>query len=258
MEKETPRNRFNIRRRDIVLSTVLAASLSHGVNEVTTSGKTLTPETVYPDEIFKPVTLDLTERFDKERIPHSSLIVELPKPISKAEQKKLDQKMELEEIVEVMENNHDTFPKKYINDVEMYYPIYKDVADKYNLDWYLLFIVHEKETGASAGKNGFKPDSYYVGAMQRDPNVWGDDYVKKASEGLEHLAMFPQRHENDWSDIAAASKSLSANYYKYKEEGDSKKEAVLKALLLYSAEGPARQRFEMFKEYNEVFKDLNN
>lgn len=257
MEKETPRNRFNIRRRDIVLSTVLAVSLSHGVNEVTTSGKTPTPETVYPDEIFKPVTLDLAERFDKQVIPYSDIVVELPKPLSKEEQKKLDQKKELGEIVDLMENNSDTFPKKYIKDVEIYYPIYKDVADKYKIDWYLLFIVHEKETGASAGKNGFKSDSYYIGAMQRDPNVWGDDYVETASEGLEHLAKLPQREENDWSDIAAASKSLRDNYFKYKEQGDSKNEAVLKALLRYSAEGPARDRFEMFKEYDEVFKDLN-
>lgn len=256
MEKDLKKGRFAIRKRDILLNLSLAAALSAGLKQAEVSGIEPSQHTSYPDEDFKPVVIyeDSIDRF-KKLTPYSN-IDELERnferhaiTIDTKEEKDVN---ELDQIISKMKSNNDLFNRKYIEDVEMYYPIYKAVADKYDLDWYLIWIVHEKETGASAGKAGFASDSYYVGAMQRDPNIWTEEFVDKASEGLEDLAKLPQRHKDDWKEIAAGAKILDRNFDKYNEDLSENK-AVLKALLLYSAEEPARERFDIYKDYKEVF-----
>ena len=160
-------------------------------------------------------------------------------------------KLELSEINKILDEHPNVFSKKYKTDINLYYPIYKLIADKFNIDWYLIFIVHENETGASAGWRGFTSESYYKGAMQRDPNIWTEDFVDKAAEGLEDLAGFPQRHKDDWREIAAGAAILERNIVQYKSEGNDT--AVRKALLLYSANGPAEKRFALYERYKPMF-----
>lgn len=133
----------------------------------------------------------------------------------------------------------------------MYYPFYKAVADKYNIDWYLLWIIHEGETGASAGKKGFLSTSPYVGGMQILP-MW-QKYAAKASGGLENLRSLPQRHANDWEQIALAAWIIDRNIKQYENNGDSKNVAVHNALKLYSALGPAERRFTLYVQYGKIF-----
>lgn len=209
-----------------------------------------------PQNDFQPLILPI-----EPRVKEHDLTVPIPKPIvseptvepslTKEEQKQQEQKKELDAIVSKMKTHNDLFSNKYIRDAKMYYPIYKEIADKFHLDWYLLWIVHEKETGASAGTRGFAPDSYYVGAMQRDPNIWDQDFVNYAAKGLEDLAKLPQRHKEDWKEIAAGAAILDRNIDKYKSRGNDA--SVHKALLLYSAKGPAEERFKMYKQYEAVF-----
>lgn len=252
MEKDLQKGRFAIKKRNIVLSTFLAASLSAGISEPLTSGKDISKATIYPESSFSPVTIPNDQNNKRS---YSNMEV-LPSPsVTTPETSEQKQKQELEQVLSDMKANDELFNKKKIQDVRMYYPIYKAASDKYDLDWFLLFIVHEAETGASRGEKGFAPDSYYVGAMQRDPNIWSDEYVKKSADGLEKLAKLPQRHKDDWKEIAAAAHMLSDNYHKYEEQGESKGKAILKALIRYSAEEHARDRFELYKKYNTVFND---
>ena len=230
MERNLHRDRFISLRKKIAMSTVLAASLSAGINEFNMPGHEITPEKVYPQDIFTPIIIPESDNYDNRKMPYSNLIVELPKPVpvlSKEEKREAKINQELEQVVNIMKDTPNTFSKKYIKDVKIYYPIYKAVADKYDLDWYLLFIIHEKETGASAiGSKGFASDSYYKGGMQRDPNIWTDGYVKNASQGLGYLAKLPQRHKGDSAEIAGAGRSVAANQHKYESRGYSKSEAV--------------------------------
>jgi hypothetical protein len=250
MEKETKKGRFAIKRRNVVLSTFLAASLSAGMTESLTSGKNPSEVTTYPQSDFNPVTIYQ----DSENKRAYSNIEIAPTPIPEKTKEEKD-KEELGKILDIMKTHDEVFNNKKIEDVKMYYPIYKAASEKYDIDWFLLFIVHEAETGASRGDRGFAPDSYYIGAMQRDPNVWPDFYVEKSADGLEELAKLPQRHKNDWKEIAAAAHMLSDNFHNYKDQGESRGKAVLKALIRYSAEEYARDRFELYKEYNKVFNN---
>lgn len=256
MERNQPRDRFISLRKKIAISTVLAASLSAGVNELNMSGHEPTPERVYSQDIFTPIIIPESNNYDSRIIPYSNLIVELPKPLpvlSKEEKREAKINQELEKVVDIMKDTPNTFSKKYIKDVKIYYPIYKTVADKYNMDWYLLFIVHEKETGASAGTRGFLQSSYYKGAMQRDPNTWDQGFVNKSAKELGDLAHLPQRHKDDWKEIAAGAAILERNIVQYKSEGIDV--AVHKSLLLYSANGPAEKRFALYKKYKNIFSN---
>lgn len=158
---------------------------------------------------------------------------------------------ELIKIVRIVDNNPQMFSEKKREDLKMYYPIYKPVADRFEIDWYLIFIVHEAETGASAGTRGFAADSYYKGAMQLDPNIWDQDFIKGASKGLKYLSVIPQRHEDDWMQIAAGAKILSRNFHAYESLG--KHEAVLRALRLYSSREQAEKRYKTYLKYDELF-----
>jgi hypothetical protein len=145
------------------------------------------------------------------------------------------------------------FSLKWQEDFNIYGRIYMEVSEKFaNVDWFLLWIVHEAETGASDSITAFNGGSApYVGGMQRNPAYWSESYVEQASQGLEFLAKFSQRHSSDWREIAAAASEISNNLKQYKNLG--KEKSVLNALLLYSAEGPATERFNKWLVLKDVF-----
>lgn len=242
MEREKfSRSEFSIKKAlgKVVLSSAVAFSASHAlpIRENDRSDDAQPVIARYDSSLFQTI--------------EPEIVYEAPK-LTKKQIKKIEEQENLENVVSAMESDK-MFKKRHVKDVKIYYPIYKAVADKYDLDWYLLFIVHEHETGASAGT---RVNPYYVGGMQRDPNVWTEEYVDKAFDGLEHLARLPQRRKGDAREIAAAGRILNANYDKYKGQGDSKNEAVLKALLLYSAERPAYERFDDYKDYKKVLDQV--
>lgn len=244
MERET------ISRRDFLK----AAAVGVIGLVVKSSADAVFSDNLTKDYDIEPVTLP-TETTESEFLT-SGKIVEFPKKfveqkLSPAQIREKQVKSELSNILKIMSEHPRVFSKKKKEDIKIYYPIYRAVADKYKLDWYLLFIVHEAETGASSGKRGFVPDAQYQGAMQLDRNTWSDDYIQKATKGLKYLAKLPQRHSDDWEQIAAGGKILGANIRKYKRLG--KEEAVLNALLLYSSDEQALKRFRTYKQYEKLF-----
>lgn len=221
---------------------------------VKSSADTVFPDNISEDYSIEPVALP-TATDEPELVTHEK-IIEFPKKfveqkLSPAQIREKQVKSELSNILKIMSEHPRVFSKKKKEDIGIYYRIYRAVADRYKLDWYLLFIVHEAETGASARERGFVPDAQYQGAMQLDRNIWSDDYIQKATKGLKYLAKLPQRYSDDWEQIAAGGKILGANIRKYKRLG--KEEAVLNALLLYSSDEQALKRFRTYKKYQELF-----
>ncbi len=252
MEKEVRKGRHALRRRNVVLGTILAASLSFVAKDSSSEGKEAYQYAPYPREDFQTLVIPKIVDDSPDLKPYSSPEVNV-NPVSKKEQEEQKTSEELQGVISKMKAHEDIFSDKYIKDVKMYYPIYKAVADKYHMDWYLLWIVHENETGASAGTRGFAPSSYYKGAMQRDPNIWTKNFVDNAAEGLEDLANVSQRHKDDWKEIAAGAKILQRNIERYANLG--KTDAILNSLLLYSADGPAHKRFNLYQKYSKIFSD---
>lgn len=183
--------------------------------------------------------------------PFQEIPAPSPEPtLSPKELREQKIKLELSEINKILDAHPNVFSRKYKKDINLYYPIYKPIADKFNIDWYLIFIVHEKETGASAGTRGFLPSSYYKGAMQRDPILWDEDYVKEAVKELEYLKDLPQRHSDDWREIATGAAILNRNIDYYMRLG--KDRAVFNSIRIYSP-GSFDKRFELYKEYKSLF-----
>jgi len=246
MEKD----RIFIRKRDIVLGTVLAASLSAAVQSA--GAKSPSKPEIYPQSAFRPAEI-LDKEFQRNKNYTSSgkgLKIEIPVPTSLSKEEQINQ--ELKQVLEIMSANPDIFKQKYIEDVKMYYPIYKAAGDKYNVDWFLLWIVHEAETGASNSKIAFNGGTIpYFGGMQRNPQIWPQSYVDEAYSGLEFLDNVKTKHKTDAKEIAAAARELGTNINKYIDLGKDK--AVLNALLLYSADEPAKLRFRQYKNYEEIF-----
>ena len=253
MEKERKHGIIAVNKKHIVVSLALSAVLSGVPNNINSEGHDIYEYAPISREYFSPITIYDLKKDDSPDllIPYSSAEKETStsRPLTKKELEEQKIKSELKDIVNSMREHN--ISSKHIKDVTMYYPIYKAVADKYDMDWYLIWIVHERETGASAGKRGFVPSSYYKGAMQRDPNVWSQSFVDNAAKGLKDLAKLPQRHKNDWKEIAAGAAILDRNINKYEDSGKIK--AVLKSLILYSSDGEAYKRFNLYRKYHKIF-----
>jgi hypothetical protein len=204
-------------------------------------------------DVFTSPVLD-TQLVRAESSSSSALSEPVLKPLTSKEskeQKALRYKNELEVVLKQMNEHH--FSAKYKRDVKMYYRIYKEVAEKYNMDWYLLWIIHEAETGASAGKRGFAPGSYYIGGFQIAP-FW-QKYANQAFRGLGDLSIIKTRHKSDAKQAALAGWILHRNItHSMKHHGASENSAVHNALRLYSARRPAEKRYKQYVKYKKIFK----
>jgi hypothetical protein len=135
------------------------------------------------------------------------------------------------------------------DDLEMYYPIYKAVEEKFNIPWHLLWIIHIEESSMSKNHDAFeKKDGScgQYGAMQRHTCFHFDENVNFASKGLESLKDLPQRQHDDWKEISWAAMKL-------REDWDSKG-SLLEALKRYSAEEPAIRRYNIYLENQKLFE----
>lgn len=137
--------------------------------------------------------------------------------------------------------------EQYVEDLDIYYPIYKVAADRFDVPWYLLWIVHEQESTASRDQNAFLANSVHYGAMQRAKKYHPDEIVNRISEPSALLAFLPQRYAYDWREIIWAAAKL-------REDSDNYG-GLEKALYHYSDDGPAAYRWQLFQRYSQVFED---
>lgn len=243
MEKENSFSRRDFIKR-VATTTVGAVGVTFASGPIASGIEAMVKDNSEPEPSFESVTLPNDLNSDIPKVPslrRENLRQERQEQVAR----------EMTKIEKIMEANPNVFSRKKIKDFSMYYPIYRPIADKFQIDWYLIFIVHEAETGASAGKKGFLDESYYKGAMQLDPEYWDQEYIKKAAKGLSYLANLPQRHADDWMNIAAGSKILADNFHKHKNL--TKDRAVLFSLRRYSSREQADKRFETYKRFEKLF-----
>lgn len=156
-----------------------------------------------------------------------------------------------EEVLTVMRTRPEQFSPSDLEDVSMYYPIYEAVGKVNDIDWYLIWIIHRSESTCSEDPNAFEPGRLHYGAMQRAITVHEQYMVESAAVGLEYLSQLPQRHFDDWKEIAWATKKLRGNADQGVEMGY---EPIQYALLRYSAAGPAYERYALYQSYQQVFE----
>ena len=158
---------------------------------------------------------------------------------------------EQSEVMKIVENNPQVFSEQDAVDVGMYYPIYKAAGDKFNVDWYLLWIIHQKESTVSRNPNAFNGSNGYVGAVQRNPYFYPEKIVDEASKGLENLADLSQRHPTDWREIAFAAWKISRDRDGYQKRGMS--QPLLLALEAYGEDNEANKRWQTYNSLKPIF-----
>lgn len=191
---------------------------------------------------FVPPVPDFEQEPDREVIELSPL--ELYLQTIEQEQAQLRKVVEEYNLISPLK---DLIQAEQLEDFEIYYPIYKAGEQKYNIPWFLLWIIHEHETVAS--RDVAPERSGYRGSMQLAPMHMNNPYIYNAPQEYEFLdEINSQRYlrrngwlTNDWEEIlrGAAYTRLFA---------DSKKLADDEAAILsvvrnnYSAVVYGRQR----------------
>ena len=61
-----------------------------------------------------------------------------------------------DQVLEVLREHSEVFSQNDIEDIGIYFPIYEKVGERYDLPWYLLFIVHKAESTASRNEGAFE------------------------------------------------------------------------------------------------------
>ncbi len=264
MEKDVSRQRFTIRKRDLVIGTAFAAAIAVGVKGNPATGKEPYKYAPYPQSDLKPFVLPGTNVQDNERGPGKILSVVVPSPVpQEPSADKIRKQLEninvstpFDNVVYEMQSHPEVFSQKDITDIKMYYPIYKAVADKFNIDWYLIWINHEGETGASNSKVAFNGGSYpYFGGWQRDVRMWPESFVANAFKGLEYLQGVKTRNKTDAREAAAMAAQVAPNIKQYLNLGPYK--AVLNAERLFTGDkqgtGLSLTRANLWQECSKIF-----
>ncbi len=99
-------------------------------------------------------------------------------------------------------------PSQQLEDFTMYFPIYYGGQTKYEIPWFLLWIIHTHETTVSRASDPER--NGYRGAMQLHP--MHEVELKDAGAGWEFLDDLDQRYlkkhgfrTNDWEEIFKAA-----------------------------------------------------
>jgi len=148
-----------------------------------------------------------------------------------------------------------------LEDFDTYFPIYLAAELKYEIPWYLLWIIHVHETTAS--RERWPEVGGYKGAMQRSVLYYPDSVVAEAVRGWEALGLLPQRYSqtrgyftNDHEEIFFAAWKLrnDTNQIKKNNPDLSYEESFLKAQYRYCAPEFAAQRIRQYQYIKEIFE----
>ncbi len=124
-------------------------------------------------------------------------------------------------------------------DLQIYYPIYRAAQDRFGVPWELIWIIHEAESNISRNGSAYECN-IHCGPMQRSVAYHPQEDVNRANVGLEYLQNLPVRHFDDAAEIVWAAAAI--------DEWAGLERDYQKALLKYSARGPAQERFQRFLE----------
>lgn len=168
----------------------------------------------------------------KPQVPQ--VVEKLPLPQMTAEGAQLIEKYR-EELPEILlKLNADP---QQIEDLTIYYPIYRAAQDRYGVPWELTWIVHQAESTVSRNPAAFTSNIHY-GAMQRAVAFHTIEDRDRANRGLEFLGALPVRHFDDAPELILGVAEIS--------EWAGEQMDFQRALLKYSARGQAIERYQKF------------
>ena len=240
-----------ITRRDFLkfIGAVATVGVINGLVIKDASGITRVKNPDYSQFNFKPIVINSDNL--KTPFPTATSFPEIS--LSPDEQRIQDLQNETGQYVQIAQESG-KINDKWINDLKMYGPIYIAVAEKFGIDWKMLFVTHERESGASTkDSKAFNGSTYpYVGGMQRNQEIWPDKFVKEAFTGLEYLKVIPTTHESDREELAGAGAMMGPNMKKYQKLG--RRKAVFNTFALFTgSEEQAQERLNIWIMIDNVF-----
>lgn len=142
--------------------------------------------------------------------------------------------------------------------LRMYYPIYRIAQEAFDVPWYLLWLIHDAESGLSTDPIAFGNTRENYGAMQRAKNTYGEVEVESIAFSYKYLANLPQNHPDDWREIlwAAAKISRDAENAKRSYAHNNWNRALEEAQHAYCSKPEAIIRIERFRKLKEIFRVL--
>lgn len=139
-----------------------------------------------------------------------------------------------------------------------YYSVYKAAEYRFGVPWYLLWMIHNAESGCTAD-----PEKAYrllhYGAMGRQQSFYPDSQVEKIVSGnyFKPFYTVPLRDRRDWKEIIWAADKIHYDAYlamKYEEIAD-RNMAFEKAMHAYCPKEEAERRIERFRVLREIFSN---
>lgn len=220
-------------------------------------GQMLTEEEItqirnYDNYLAKSAKVELTATITPTATPEATVVVELkvpqvveklPLPQMTAEGAQLIEryKTELPEILTKI--NADP---GQIEDLTIYYPIYRAGQDRFGVPWELTWIIHQAESTVSRNPAAYDC-KIHCGPMQRAVAFHPQEDVDRANVGMEYLGTLPVRHSIDAAEIVWASAAIA--------EWAGEQRDFQRAFLKYSVRGPAEERFQRFLRLEELLKN---
>lgn len=138
-----------------------------------------------------------------------------------------------------------------------YYSVYKAAEYSFGVPWYLLWMIHNRESGCTKD-----PEKAYrllrYGAMGRQQSFYPDDQVEKIVNRKDFKPFYtvPLRDRRDWIEIMWAGDKIHYDTYlksKYKNMSDD--QALEQAMYAYCPKEEAEKRIAEFRVLKGVFKD---
>lgn len=147
--------------------------------------------------------------------------------------------------------------EQQVEDLQIYFPMYKAAEITYNVPWELLWIIHAHESAVS--RDPYPERSGYRGAMQISPIHERTAWFIEAPVGWEVLTELPQRYSrslgfktNDWEEVlrsAAFIQTKALQIY-----GSDNLDSILKVVKYnYSAREHGMRRAEKYLHLKPFF-----
>ena len=240
-----------ISNREAALGAVAWSTISVATILVALTGSRQDRQEINPDDrSFEPVKERQVNslQLEKALFADDFILNSSPTPAPTPTHEKIDTQ---EEVLGVIQAYPERFSSQDLEDVSMYYPIYQAAAEKYDLDWYVLWIIHKEESTCSFSVRAFEGGHEHYGAMQRALSWYSNADVDAASQGFEYLSSLPQRHFDDWQEIVWAASKFKADADNAQSQG--MENPTLQAFIAYSRDDVAYRRWGTYQNYREVF-----
>jgi len=257
MEKEQIQRRGNLiaRRSRFIAAPALAGAVFFGQAAFQSEGHEPSVIPMVSEDQFKPLVIPESSVDDLPDKTKEIIIVENPAPektLSKKEIKEQELKEKREYWYELAKASG-RFSDNQLKDMGIYLPYYIAAGEKFDVDWRVLYINHQKESGGSAkNSKAFDGSTYpYVGGMQLNINYWTPEYQDRAVEGGQNYRfmedVFPTRHKGDMESIFAAAKMIGAN---------EDKNGVRFGFVRFTGSLESGEaRYQEYKRIKQIFKD---